>query len=176
LLGSTPSLLDFHKKAPKVIENLLVRDLKSAVPFNRKVFSDSDIMVTGGLGFICSSLARCLVALGAKLTLVDSLIPEYRGNLFNIHDIRNRVIVDLAGVRDAPTMASLIKGSDFLFNLPGQISHLDSMTDPLVRNLVEGKPIQIFGSNVQIGILANVVGHFQGGLVVLRPDIDGGNR
>jgi UDP-glucose 4-epimerase len=34
-------------------------------------------------------------------------------------------------VRDAPAMASLIKGRDFLFNLAGQTSHLDSMTDPL---------------------------------------------
>jgi len=94
-------------------------------------FSGSDILVTGGLGFIGSSLARRLVALGAKVTLVDSLIPEYGGNPFNIYDIRERVTVDLTDIRDAPAMASLIERRDFLFNLAGQTSHLDSMTDPL---------------------------------------------
>lgn len=101
------------------------------MPFDYKVFSGSDILITGGLGFIGSSLARRLVGLGARVTLVDSLIPEYGGNLFNIYDIRDRVIIDLTDVRDAPAMASLIKGRDFLFNLAGQTSHLDSMTDPL---------------------------------------------
>jgi dTDP-glucose 4,6-dehydratase/UDP-glucose 4-epimerase len=94
-------------------------------------FCGSDILVTGGLGFIGSSLARQLVALGAKVTLVDSLIPEYGGNPFNIHDIRDRVTVDLTDIRDGPAMASLIERRDFLFNLAGQTSHLDSMTDPL---------------------------------------------
>jgi len=94
-------------------------------------FFGSDILVTGGLGFIGSSLARRLVALGAKVTLVDSLIPEYGGNPFNIHDIRDRVTVDLTDIRDVLAMASLIERRDFLFNLAGQTSHLDSMTDPL---------------------------------------------
>jgi len=101
------------------------------MPFDYEVFSGSDILITGGLGFIGSSLARRLVRLGARVTLVDSLIPEYGGNLFNIYDIRDRVIVDLTDVRNAPAMASLIKGRDFLLNLAGQTSHLDSMTDPL---------------------------------------------
>ena len=65
------------------------------------------------------------------MTLVDSLIPEYGGNLFNIHDIRDRVTVDLTDVRDAAAMSSLIKRRQFLFNLAGQTSHLDSMTDPV---------------------------------------------
>ena len=65
------------------------------------------------------------------MTLVDSLIPEYGGNPFNIHDIRDRVTVDLTDIRDVLAMASLIERRDFLFNLAGQTSHLDSMTDPL---------------------------------------------
>jgi len=63
--------------------------------------------------------------------LVDSLIPEYGGNLFNIHDIRDRVIVDLTDVRDTAAMSSLIRKRQFLFNLAGQTSHLDSMIDPV---------------------------------------------
>src|ERR1700746_1981977 len=96
-----------------------------------KIFSGADVLVTGGLGFIGSALARRLVEIDAKVTLVDSLIPEYGGNLFNIYDIRDRVVVDLTDVGGAPAMASFIKGRNFLFNLAGQTSHLDSMTDPL---------------------------------------------
>lgn len=121
----------FAKKARKVIENLFVSTLQFTVAFDGKIFSQADVLVTGGLGFIGSSLARRLLGLGAKVTLVDSLIPEYGGNPFNIHDIRDRVTVDLSDVRDVRTMSSLIKGRDFLFNLAGQTSHLDSMTDPL---------------------------------------------
>lgn len=94
-------------------------------------FSGADVLITGGVGFIGSALARRLLALQAKVTLVDSLIPEYGGNLFNIHDIRDRVTVHLTDVRDAAAMAALVKNRAFLFNLAGQTSHLDSMTDPL---------------------------------------------
>jgi UDP-glucose 4-epimerase len=103
----------------------------SAVPWDYKIFAGSDVLITGGVGFIGSALARRLVELGAKVTLVDSLIPEYGGNIFNIHDIRDRVTVDLTDVRDAAAMSSLIKKRQFLFNLAGQTSHLDSMTDPM---------------------------------------------
>lgn len=93
-------------------------------------FSNTKILITGGLGFIGSSLARRLVQLDAKITLVDSLIPLYGGNLFNIHDIQDRVAVNISDVRDPYAMAYLIKGKDYLFNLAGQTSHIDSMTDP----------------------------------------------
>jgi UDP-glucose 4-epimerase len=103
----------------------------STVPRDFHIFAGADVLVTGGLGFIGSALARRLVELGAKVTLVDSLIAEYGGNLFNIHDIRDRVTVDFTDVRDAAAMSALIKKRQFLFNLAGQTSHLDSMTDPL---------------------------------------------
>jgi len=103
----------------------------SLMPFDDELFSGANVLITGGLGFIGSSLARQLVAFRAKVTLVDSLIPEYGGNLFNIHDFRDKVSIELADVRDTKAMAALIKKRDFLFNLAGQTSHLDSMTDPL---------------------------------------------
>jgi UDP-glucose 4-epimerase len=93
-------------------------------------FADKKVLVTGGLGFIGSNLARALVAQGAHVTLVDSLIPEYGGNLFNIADIRDQVAVNVSDVRDPFAMAYLVHGQDVLFNLAGQTSHLDSMTDP----------------------------------------------
>ena len=88
-------------------------------------FSGEDVLITGGLGFIGSALARRLVNLGAKVTLLDSLVPEYGGNLFNVRDIRDRVSINIADVRDPHAMTYLIKGRRYLFNLAGQTSHLD---------------------------------------------------
>lgn len=93
-------------------------------------FANKNILITGGVGFIGSSLARKLVNLNAKVTLVDSLIPQYGGNLFNIHDIKDQVTLNITDVRDPYAIAYLVQNQDFLFNLAGQTSHLDSMTDP----------------------------------------------
>ena len=93
-------------------------------------FSGASALITGGLGFIGSNLARRLVGLGARVSLVDSLIPAYGGNRFNVSDIADRVNVNISDVRDPHAMASLVQGCDYLFNLAGQTSHLDSMTDP----------------------------------------------
>ena len=95
-----------------------------------KNYSGKEILITGGLGFIGSNLARRLVSQGANLTLVDSLIPQYGGNAFNIDDIKNKVAVNVCDVRDTFAMEHLIQGKDYLFNLAGQTSHLDSMADP----------------------------------------------
>lgn len=89
-----------------------------------------EVLITGGVGFIGSHLARRLVALGAHVTLVDSLIPSYGGNLHNIEDIRDRVVLNISDVRDEFSMAYLVQGKSLLFNLAGQTSHLDSMTHP----------------------------------------------
>ncbi len=93
-------------------------------------YNGARVLITGGLGFIGSNLALRLAALGAQTTLVDSLIPDYGGNWFNIEPIRAQVRVNLADVRDAHAMNALVPGFDYLFNLAGQVSHLDSMTDP----------------------------------------------
>ncbi len=93
---------------------------------------DARVLITGGLGFIGSNLARRLVASGAHLTLVDSLIPEYGGNLQNVAGIEHQVHVNVADVRDPHAIRHLVDGVDVIFNLAGQTSHLDSMTDPQV--------------------------------------------
>lgn len=93
-------------------------------------FAQARVLITGGLGFIGSNLARRLVALGARVTLVDSLVPEYGGNFFNIAGLEDKLRVNISDVRDAHSMRYLVQDQDFLFNLAGQTSHMDSMQDP----------------------------------------------
>ena len=88
------------------------------------------VMITGGLGFIGSNLAIRLAGLGADVLLVDSLIPGSGGNFFNIEPVKDRVRVNVADVRQASTMNWLVRGQDVIFNLAGQVSHIDSMRDP----------------------------------------------
>jgi UDP-glucose 4-epimerase len=93
-------------------------------------FEGASVLITGGLGFIGSNLARRLVGLGADLTLVDSLIPDYGGNPFNIDGLQDRMQVNISDVRDTYSMQHHVRGKDYLFNLAGQTSHLDSMVNP----------------------------------------------
>jgi len=88
------------------------------------------VMVTGGLGFIGSNLARALTHLDADVLLVDSLIPSYGGNLFNIDGVADRVHVNVADIRQQSTMNYLVQDRAVIFNLAGQVSHIDSMRDP----------------------------------------------
>ena len=96
----------------------------------RDFYRGRRVLITGGIGFIGSNLAHQLVALGADVLLVDSLIPEYGGNLFNIADIRNRLTINIADIRQQSTMNYLVQQQDVIFNLAGQVSHIDSMQDP----------------------------------------------
>src|SRR6266496_4978608 len=88
-------------------------------------FRGAHVMITGGVGLIGSALARRLVALGAEVLLVDSMVPEAGGNFANISEIRNRVHVNIADIRDREALRHLLAGQDFLFDLAAQTSHLD---------------------------------------------------
>jgi UDP-glucose 4-epimerase len=98
-----------------------------------------NVMITGGLGFIGSALARRLVDLGAHVTLVDSLIPEFGGNLFNIAGLEDKVRINISDIRDVHSMRYLVQGQDYLFNLAGQTSHMDSMQDPFTDLEINAK-------------------------------------
>ena len=93
----------------------------------REFYRGRAVMITGGLGFIGSNLARRLADLGADVLLVDSLIPDYGGNLFNIDGFADRVRVNVADIRQQSTMNYLVQDRDVIFNLAGQVSHIDSM-------------------------------------------------
>jgi UDP-glucose 4-epimerase len=99
-------------------------------PSAESYFRDRRVLVTGGLGFIGSNLARRLVELGARVVVVDSLIPDYGGNLFNVSGIEDRLRINIADVRDEHGMRYLVRDQDVIFNLAGQVSHTDSMNDP----------------------------------------------
>lgn len=94
-------------------------------------FAKTRVVITGGLGFIGSNLAMRLAALGADLVLIDSLDPRFGGHLLNVAPIRDGVRIEIADIRDTDRIAPLLEGCDYLFNLAGQTSHLDSMQDPV---------------------------------------------
>jgi UDP-glucose 4-epimerase len=95
-----------------------------------RVFNGRDVLITGGLGFLGSSLAIRLVECGACVTLLDSLIPQFGGSFTNIEPVRDRVHVNISDMRDANSLDILVQGKEFIFNLAGQVSHGNSMRDP----------------------------------------------
>ena len=94
-------------------------------------FAGARVLVTGGLGFIGSNLARRLVDLGAVVTLVDALRPDQGGLRHNIQGIAHRLNFEAGDLRDAALLERVLPGQEVVFNLAGQTSHLDSMTDPV---------------------------------------------
>ena len=93
-------------------------------------FRGRTVLITGGLGFIGSNLARQLVDLGAHVTIVDSLLPQFGGKLFNLAGFEPRLQVHPVDLRDEAGIQPLVQNQDFIFNLAGQVSHLDSMENP----------------------------------------------
>lgn len=97
---------------------------------NESVYAGKPVLVTGGLGFIGSNLAIRLVELGAEVTVVDSLVPELGGNRFNIAPVEGRVEVSTDDLRDRDAVVRLVDGQDVVFSIAGNVSHVDSMSDP----------------------------------------------
>lgn len=97
-----------------------------------RFYAGKHVLVTGGLGFIGSNLAIFLLELGAHVTIVDSLIPETGGNPFNIEPVQDhpRLSVRTVDVRDVLALERLVRNQEVIFNLAGQVSHIDSMQDP----------------------------------------------
>jgi nucleoside-diphosphate-sugar epimerase len=94
-------------------------------------WSGRSVLVTGGVGFIGSNLALRLVELGARVTLVDSMLPQYGARIENIEPVRDRVRVNFSDVRDPHSLRYLVGEQEVIFSLAGQVSHSQSMEDPL---------------------------------------------
>jgi nucleoside-diphosphate-sugar epimerase len=89
------------------------------------------VLITGGAGFIGSNLAIRLVGLGARVQVVDSMLPAYGADLANLEPVRERIRINFSDVRDQHSLSYIVRGEDLIFSLAGQVSHLDSMQDPL---------------------------------------------
>jgi UDP-glucose 4-epimerase len=103
---------------------------QAATPDLRTFYRDRRVMVTGGMGFIGSNLTRRLVDLGADVLVVDAMIPDYGGNVFNLQGVETGVRVNIADIRQRSAMDYLVQEVEVIFNLAGQVSHIDSMQDP----------------------------------------------
>ena len=96
-----------------------------------EAFQGKRVLVTGGLGFIGSNLSVRLVELGAKVTIVDNMMPRLGGNLFNVKEIMDHIQINFSDVRDEHSMDYLVKDQDFIFHLAGQVNHVDSIRNPI---------------------------------------------
>lgn len=121
-------------------------------------FADKEILITGGAGFIGSNLAIRLAELGARVTVMDSMLPGYGGNLFNIEHIRKLVSINYSDMRDPHSLSYLVRDKDYIFNLAGQVSHQDSMSDPMMDMEINVK--------AQL-VLLEACRHFNPGVVVV---------
>lgn len=95
------------------------------------IYKNKKVLITGGLGFIGSNLAIRLAGLGARVHIIDALISEYGGNVFNIAPVKDEVKIDYTDIRNSSQMDKLVKGHEIIFNLAGTLSHVDSMRDPM---------------------------------------------
>ena len=95
-------------------------------------YKNKKVLITGGLGFIGSNLAIRLVSMGAKISIVDSLLPGYGGNIFNILPVKDKVEINYADIRETEKINKLVCGRDIIFNLAGTLSHVDSMVSPMI--------------------------------------------
>ena len=108
------------------------------------------VLITGGVGFIGSNLAIRLVELGAKVVLVDSMIPAYGANIANVEPVRQRVRINYSDIRDARSLSYLVQDEAIIFSLAGQVSHSESMDDPMTDleiNCASQRPV--FGPPVR---------------------------
>ncbi len=94
------------------------------------VFAGRRALIGGGAGFIGSHLARRLVQLGARVSIVDDLDPLSGANRFNIAGIEEQVRFVPVDVNNRKRMAPLLRSHQFFFRLAAQTSHLGSMQDP----------------------------------------------
>jgi len=93
-------------------------------------YKNRKVLITGGLGFIGSSLAIHLVREGARVVIVDNSVLGCGANLFNIAPVATDVELIHASIADTSALAEPLRGCEVIFNLAGEISHIHSMAMP----------------------------------------------
>jgi len=121
-------------------------------------FEDKRVLVTGGAGFIGSSLTIRLIREGAKVTVLDAMLPACGANLFNLAPVMDSITLNVSDLRDRNSLDYLVKGQDIVFNLAGKTGHMESME----------KPFEDLGSNLlgQLNLLEACRHGNQGVLIV----------
>ena len=118
---------------------------------SKNSFSGKQILITGGLGMLGSTIAHKLVDHGAAVTIIDSCLEPYGANMFNVEGIKDRIKINKSDIRDKGSIGALVKDKDFIFNLAGQVSHNDSIIDPFLD-----ADINYFG---HLNVLENIKKH-----------------
>jgi UDP-glucose 4-epimerase len=90
------------------------------------------VLITGGAGMIGSTIAHLAAAQGARVSILDAMLPLYGGNRFNLRGILDSVQFIEGDIRDLELMRRVVPGYDYIFNLAGQVSYVDSNTEPLL--------------------------------------------
>jgi UDP-glucose 4-epimerase len=93
-------------------------------------YSGKNVLITGGLGFIGSNLAIRMVESGANVTIVDSMIPGYGGNMFNIEPVKDNISINICDISDKNAMEYIIKDKNYIFHLAGQVNHMMGFKTP----------------------------------------------
>ncbi len=91
-----------------------------------------NVLVTGGMGFIGSNLVHDCVKRGANVTVYDCLDPRSGGNMFNLHDVRDKVECVNQDVLDFGELSRVVPGKDIIFNCAASTSHGFSMREPWI--------------------------------------------
>lgn len=88
------------------------------------------IVITGGAGMVGSTIAHLALAFGAEVTIVDAMLSLYGGNSANLPEVHERLRVVKGDIRDLALMEGVAQSADYVFNLAGQASYVDSDRDP----------------------------------------------
>jgi UDP-glucose 4-epimerase len=96
-----------------------------------ELFKEKKVLITGGLGFVGSSLCIRLAGLGAKVLIVDNMLPRQGANMFNIEPVKDKVEINISDIRNSVSMNHIVQGMDYIYHLAGQVNHVDSVKNPL---------------------------------------------
>ena len=97
-----------------------------------QALAGSEVLITGGAGMIGSHIAQLAFRQGARVTVLDAMLPLYGGNLFNLQGLEDTITFIRGDIRDPELMATAVQGKDIIFNLAGQVSYVDSNQDPFL--------------------------------------------